>query len=327
MKKIIANRISAHKRSATVQSQRAELLSRNTTFINELDWLKEKVLSKEFFAVKNHIQKGRSISNVPVTKITRNGEIERSLKYVWPQRIATKRKIVKHFERLFMIWEGFCKKWNIRPEWNSDISSLKKNQESHIALYLIEGSEESGPALLLKINNWTVLKDIRDAWGQIEEYRCQIWERQEKKGNFSRDLLWHDLVVKHGCRPREIAQVWAEKFPNEIDILVVRGIRNSGEIDKKDLKGRSLDDYQLLEAIKNGFLADKYNAYFEKCREFYIRGVSSGKKVNPPLIDMINKAIKRMKSQIKNIKDSSLKTSIDIEQVLSMGQGITSHSR
>lgn len=194
--------------------------------------------------------------------------------------------------------------------------------EPPVEFYWIEGKKDVAPAFLMRINNWTTLRDLKGVWTQVEEFQNQIWKKQEKKTNFARDLLWHDLSKKHGFKTREIAKLWEEFHPEEIDLLVVRGF--SEKIANEDFKGRRLNDNELLAEIKSGFLAPKYKHDFENNRKYYLTGGEPGRKVNPPFIDAIKKAIKRMDQQIAQINESSMKKGLRIDMMLSIGKELTS---
>jgi hypothetical protein len=224
---------------------------------------------------------------------------------------------------------------------------------------LVEDEERNTFKVLLRINNWTILQDIRGIWKKVEKYQNALWKKQERKTNFARDLCWYDLSKRQGLKLKEIAELWDSEFPEEIDLLVIRKIKK--EIAEKDLRGRALDDFQLLETIRSGFLAEKYKSFFLESREFYTTGKmkredklyeeitekSVGKRTeeltdflkdiervqgkipylyhrskdptrrfNPPFIDAIKKAIKRMEEQIADDNISQRGFQDEAEKIL-----------
>jgi hypothetical protein len=309
--------IKTYNKKFDINTQRAELLSRNKHFIKELNEHFDRSGLKGFMPYKGHFQKGREEQKARMTKINKSKVEDTASKLVWPKSWQKGHKLKEHLEMHMRLWAFICKRWNIMPEWDGDLKSLSRYMEPPMGFYLLEGNEAVRPALLMSLNEWTTLSDIKSAWGQVEEYQDQLWKKQEKRTNFARDLFWYDLLKKQGLKIREIAELWEERYPEEIDLLVLRRIKK--RIAKEDLRGKVLDEKDLLKETKSGFLAEKYKQDFEIEREDYVSSGEEGKKITPPFIDAIKKAIKRMEQQINA---SSQKATPRLDQILSTGNQI-----
>jgi hypothetical protein len=351
--------LKTYKAGFNIDTQRAELLSRNTVFVKEYENLKASypIELTEAARLFHGILERRVDSRTPVRKIAKTGVEYSHFKIdlseaadVWRFYYLQKRDVVLapgmiventrpaiaegegpdpqilvSIELDVSKWKQFCQRWNISPNWDGNLSSLQKCLGRPVELYWIEGEQEGAPTLLIEVNNWTTLKDVRAAWGEVEDLQNEIWKKQEKKTNFARDLCWYDLTKEHGLKPKDIAKLWEKYFPHEIDLLVARRMKE--DISEADLKGRRLDDNELLKAIKSGFLAQKYGAEYQDESKYYLRGESPGnKKFNAPFVDAIKKALRRMEQQITQISTTSLRTTMMLEQVLKSGRAITSHS-
>lgn len=304
-----------------INTQRAELLSRNDQFLEELNEYNEETFLGKLLPYKSLFQKGRKGNKVNVIRITQKGVETNDPDLSWPESLEKDKEFEELLKRNVEFWTLFCRRWNIMPEWDGDLKSLGKSMEPPVEFYWIEGKKDVAPALLMRINNWTTLRDLKAVWGQVEEFQNQVWKKQEKRTNFARDLLWYDLSKKHGFKTREIAKLWEELHPEEIDLLVVSEFRK--KIAKEDFERRSLDGNQLLAEIKSGFLAAKYKRNFEYDRESYLTGGDPGRKVNPPFVDAVKKAIKRMDQQIAQVNESSMKKGLRIDMMLDIGKKLT----
>jgi|GEM_PF-2742226 len=324
MNKKIVSVIRGYSREFDINAQRAELIARNKTFLKELAAIRatsDIIDFSEMLEFFHFVLEANEKKGIPITRIDRSGDTTLASHLVWPDMPGLRTPYMEHSLRL---WIRFCKQWNIRPEWDGIVTSLRKFIETPLEFYWIEGEEDDAPALLLRINSWTALKDIRGAWGQVESLQNEMWKKQEKRTNFARDLCWYDLTKLHALKPKDIAKLWAKYFPKEIDLLVVRRMKE--EIPESHLMGRRPDDGELLKAIKVGFLSDQYRAEYRAQREYYLKGKTLGKKFNSPFADAIKKAVGRMEQQVTEVSITSLKTNMMLEQVLKRGKAITRQS-
>lgn len=292
-------------------TQRYELLLRNKNFSKELKDTKKKLGGDIFFKVRDirffEIMSDLSKKNILLIHDYPKNPIDKSVKShpinsMPTFAITQKLKILQ--EEYIPLWETFCKRWHISSEWDGNMSSLRGNLKGPVELQIVENKEKGVSAIIIKIDNWTIRDDIHEIWGEVEKYQNEIWKKEEKRTNFARDLCWYDLSKKYGLKLTEIAKIWIDKFPDEIDILVIRRIKK--EIDKEDFKGRDLTYEELLHAVKSGFLAEKYRDYFMEIRNFYITGKSTSRKsikrkFNIPFVDVIRHAIPRMQEQINQM--------------------------
>ena len=332
MNKKIDKRIREYSRAFDIDAQRAELISRNKTFLEELEAVKVNWHIGEFLEGRGKIPSEEISKGVPITEFTKNGSdsIRRKLDLLkaGAKEISKKEEAARASSAFETIWSKFCDRWNIRWEWDGDLKTLKGYLKPPVEILVMEGKEEGGPILFVRIDNWTRLNDLKKIWHDIENLQDRIWEKQEKKTNFSRDLCWYDLSKTFGLKVREIAEIWADKFPEETGLLVARSMKE--EIDAPDLKGRKLTDKELLHEIQDGYLKKKYGTYFEEERIFYLTGKYRGKKremkLNPPFVDAVKKALKRMDQQITKMGVSSLKISLDIKQALHFLKSYVDHS-
>jgi hypothetical protein len=195
-------------------------------------------------------------------------------------------------------WKQFCDRWHIKYEWNGKLRSLVKYLRNPVEISF--DTKEFKSIFWLHITRWTTLEDVRAIWGKVEKLQNWLWGKGEGRTNFARDLCWYDLHKECGLKPKQIAELWAKKHPEDIDVLVVRRIRK--DITGDDLHGRVLDDSELVKEIRTGSLSSEYKSYFNGERNFYLTGkIKTENKVltaSSPFVDVIKKAIKRMDTQI-----------------------------
>lgn len=324
MEKEILKLIKGYSRDFDISAQRAELVSRNRAFLDELKALKDHnsvINFSEMLEFINEILEANPHSEYPITRINKRAEISLYSHLKWPEILGPRSR---HIEIFLGQWLRFCRQWNIKPEWDGEISSLRLYMEPPLEFFWVEGEEDDSPALLARINSWTTLKDMKSAWGQVENLQNTMWRKQEKRSNFSRDLCWYDLRKRHGLSLNGIAKLWAKYFPQEVDLLVVR--RMKADIPKADLLGRRPNDEELLREIKCGFLSAKYRTEYQAQRKYYLKGESLGKNFNSPFVDAIKKATARMEQQINQPAITSLKTTMTLETVLKRGKAMTLRS-
>lgn len=215
-------------------------------------------------------------------------------------------------------WGSFCERWGIKSDWDGAKTTLKDHLKFAVEVIYKPGDDGWHSQLLLKITEWTTMNDVKSIWNRVEAYQNLMSKKLEKKTNFTRDLCWYDLNKELGLKPSQIAEIWIEKYPEQIEELVVRRMRK--EI-KQDTKREWPDDQELLIAIKTGDLKDEYSSYFEEEKVLYTTGKqdSSG-KINPPFVAAIKKAIKRMGEQIDQIQAISPESPPERGSLLSRAQ-------
>lgn len=293
-------------------NQRYELLIRNRNFLNELKETKKKLGGDIFFKVRDIDPMG-IISDLSVKNILLINDYPKSPPYKTMGGVYVKNlgpvfdipKKLKIFTDDYMpLWQTFCERWHISAEWDGNLISLRGNLKAPVELDIVEEKKKGASSIIIKIDNWTILDDIHEIWSEIEKYQNEIWKKEEKRTNFARDLCWYDLSKVLNLKLSDIAKIWINIFPNEIDLLVIRRIKK--EIEKEDLKEIDLSDTELLHEVKSGFLAEKYKDYFAGERDFYITGISATTKspegkFNIPFVDVVKKAISRMEKQISQM--------------------------
>ena len=318
MNKEVITLIKTHTKESDAGDQRADLLSRNAQFLKDLADFMHSSAIKDILPYRKHFQKERGEHRVNITKIAKEGLESPAHRFRWPEALGKSHKLKEMVEKNLGIWTFFCRRWSVMPEWDGDLKTLDKYMEPPIELFWIEGTEVASPALIMRISEWTTLNEVKKVWGQVEDLQNQLWRKQEKRTNFSRDLLWYDLSKEYRLKVSEIAKLWEEYHPEDIDLLVTRRMKD--KISKEDLGGKALTDTELSKEIQSGFLAKKYRADFETERSDYVSCGDEGRKVTPPLQDAVKKAIKRMSLQISQVNMSSQKTTLRLDIMLSTGR-------
>jgi len=322
MKEEILKLIESIKEDYDKNSQRAELLIRNKKFLQDFKSI-IKDLPDAFLSLKDFPKKvlTRKYKNNILIKLRytqyrhkywiekQNRAIEDRAKEWGVDKIENEIQWRFHlFEEDLEWWKSFCDTWSIDYEWDSKLESLNRYIRNPVEIYCIESppnnfKNKEDWAFFLRFNAWTTKEDINDKWQLVEWIQRNILGKYERKANFSRDLRWYDLYKKGNMTPKEIAELWIKKYPEDIDLLVIRKIKKDIKeaINKderlKEFRRQELDDNELLKEIKSGKLMKKVEDYydFNYEREDY----ASGKY--PPFIDVIKKAIKRMENQIRQV--------------------------
>jgi hypothetical protein len=267
--------LKTNSKSFDKRSQRAELLRRNRKFLKKLKETLEE-LGDGFFTARN------LDNEIAYEKYGYN---------------------VMDMIEVSATWSCFCELWGIQEKWNGKIDTLSLFQISPVVLYHPGERIEKITPILIGINEWTTIEDIRAVWEKVEKLQNDIWGKRTIRANFSRDLCWYDLNNECNLKASEIAKLWNEKFPEDIDKLVLRNFRK--RILVEDLRGRVLDDMNSVKEIRDGYLSKKYKADFEEERNDYITGelkTERGiRKIPSPFVDVIKKATKRMEKEIKKL--------------------------
>lgn len=317
--------ISSYKKVSDKTVQRSELLKRNPLFINELEGFIKRV-GTTFFQVKDidrleleketkgNILLRLNYPNVEYVKDLKSKQRPERLDRYWTELtnqdyafhspgksvrddIMNKTQVLSNYRSK---WEEFCERWHIEPEWSGNADELKRFARQNVEIFQDWDHNIQKHSILISINEWTTLDDIRSKWDEIEQHQNSLWGKKERRPNFARDLIWFDLATKHKKKPSEIAKIWDANYPHDVDLLVLRRYRK--DINVKDLGGKIWEDFDLLKEIKSGQLQNKYKVLFEDERFYYITGkIKKGSKhisTMSPFVDVIKKAIKRMAEQI-----------------------------
>jgi len=325
--KQIESLVKSYKKQIDKTVQRSELLKRNTLFNQELTGFINRV-GNAFFQVfeidrkileeekednilikldypkedfsdtfqpgsKKKVKKDRYWkNNINLDRATCNPPKNLS------ERIFNKKEILNHYQ---WKWAELCNRWHIEDTWNGDLNTLEQHARQNVEIYDDWEHNTQKNSILIKINEWATLDDIKSVWSEIEILQNEFWGKKERRSNFTRDLIWYDLSTQHKMTPSNIATLWNIQHPKDIDLLIIRRFRK--EIDPNDFGGKIIDDEQLLKEIRSGALKIKYKEYFDEEREYYITGkIKKGSKyitTSKPFVDVIKKAIQRMRSQIK----------------------------
>jgi len=318
MDRKILKRIDNSKKAYKKKSQRAELLKRNKKFFEEYEdiikWFPD---AEKFFKVKKinyrnlrKVSKNNPLIKLRYTKykhkhwIEKENEALNSVLEKGPIKVdnftfdpldweITSRALIfdEHLEK----WKQFCERWYIDFNWDGNIKTINEFHYNSVEIYVNENnssrtrdySEKEKWAFFIRFNEWTTIEDIRASWKYIDKIQKNILGKQEKRPNFGRDLCWYDLKVKYGLSPSQIAKIWIEKFPENIDVLALRRLKK----DEETLQSK--DEKNLMEIVKKD---PDYKKDFEFEREHYMKGKY------PTFYEIIKKAIKRMEEQIDEIK-------------------------
>ena len=180
---------SKQKNNFNTNVQRAELILRNKSFLKELEQIKEDLGIEEFLEVWKILDSRNKKTALVEKKITKEDVRTLGEKKI-PQILGkNSRKSLKLFKAFQLRWKSFCEKWNIRPNWDGNLKSLKSYLKVPIELYWVKDTGQKDSALLLRINNWTTQEDIKRIWPRIEEYQNRLWKKEEKKARFRENSL------------------------------------------------------------------------------------------------------------------------------------------
>lgn len=191
------------------------------------------------------------------------------------------------------LWEAFCYRWHIDANWDGNLDHLSRFQIPFIAI----GYDENNKTLpiIIRINSWTTQKDVRDNWNKVKSIQEKIFHKEKESSNIYRDLCWYDLH-QLGLKYREIAKIWINKNPEEIDHHVAtQYIKENkdtlGDISPEDLLvGIRSNDPQFKDEIEN----------FELFKREYTMGESGrGRKISSPFSELIRISIKNLKKKIQ----------------------------
>lgn len=205
-------------------------------------------------------------------------------------------QILKHkrntLETFKEYWDELCLRWGIEERWNGRLSRLSKEIRHLIEIWVMEENEQL--PISIAVGPWTTLDDVRNKWKEVEKIQKEISYKMGKSVTFSRDLCWYDLRKKHKLSYGNIAKIWIENFPEEIELMAIKKIIK----DDKSLKGA--DAQELLMEIKtNDPNIEELIEKFNKTREVYAQPYYS------PLVEIIKKSIARMESKINTLNVST----------------------
>ena len=328
MDRKVNNRIGRYKKDFDINTQRAELLLRNRNFqieydsvmdITRLDRFAERDESvrefKHTHSIRYFLENWKdllgkiSVENFS-KELSEKSQLDELNSESYPAIVRAQFEplglgnlpvdLQQHILTCLKEWGYFCERWGIKSDWDGVETTLKDHLKFAVEVIYKPGEDDWHPQLLIKITEWTTINDVKSIWNKVETCQNLMSKKLEKKTNFTRDLCWYDLNKELGLKPRQIAEIWIEKYQEQIEELVVRRMRKEIE---QDTKREWPDDQELLTAIKTGDLKDEYSSNFEEEKAFYTTGEqdSSG-KFTPPFVDAIKKAIKRMGEQIDQIQ-------------------------
>jgi len=298
----ILKRIEESKRIYTKKEQRAELLKRNEQF--------KKALKTAFVKFKNI----EEIDNNCRKIFSRFENLEISIDQAHEELTKNTETIEQYMK--------FLRKWHISSNWDGEINSLSKFiKDTPIIIYDAFSACESTihlreqeplpdesefDYLYLKIDAWTSLEDIKKIWPRIQDLQKKIFDfKAEQKTNFGRDLCWYDLKKQHKLSYGQIAKLWINYCPGDIDSIRIKSFKKENEEEiKTKLKGKTsvFDDNQnLLNMIKSGKLGNNLKSDFKEKKEIYVTGKTEYGKFSPRFLDTIKQGTKRIEGYIKLI--------------------------
>lgn len=249
-----------------------ELLIRNKRFSKELEEVSFR-LGEDFFREIERLNEEHSKKGIPIS--------------------FDSSKFANYYDQ----WEAFCNRWNILSNWNGKISTLGMYLGEKYGLYANE--EKGRKRINIEISPFTTRQDVDAIWPLVEKVQKEYYGfKAGEKPNFGRDLCWYDLNKKFNLTPRQIAKLWIENCPEDIDLLVIRRIKNK---EKETLKEE--DDFDLLKEIKSDPCLKELKEDFEKERKFYTTGQTEHGKFAPPFIDLIKKAISNMNKYMNQVDE------------------------
>lgn len=315
--------LKSYRRDLDKTTQRSELLKRNEPFCKEFQGFKNRV-GETFFKVKGlddeellKVHKYNILYKLdyPVVDYSaslraKNIKTDRYWKSsinldVAPdekpknlrEKISNKHYVLRNYVRQ---WAEFCGRWHIETEWDGVINHLEQYVRPNVEIYSDWEYDIQQAFIYIRITEWATLEDIRSKWDIIENLQNEMWGKKESRANFGRDLIWYDLSKEFRLKASEIAELWNKHYPQDIDLLVIKRYRK--QIEKNDIGGNVYDDRTLLNEVRSGRLANEHKKYFEEERHYYATGkIKKGSKYissASPFVDVIKKAITRMKRQI-----------------------------
>lgn len=324
MNKQILKILKMRQESYNKNSQRAGLLARNKTFLEELENV-NKHIKKKFHQLKTRAEDVlQEISennpllrlDYPKTKASSDEDIKNLIeeidknfpKYLicapsaWHVRILKEKPFDSELEKnilykfvlldiLIELWEKFCGKWHIDPRWDAELKTLAKYQGPLIDIVIEDFIHDPLP-ISIKIGPWTSKEDLDNIWPKIQKIQKSKFYKEDASSVFARDICWYDLKRKFKLGDRQIAKLWFEHYPEDIDYLVIKRIKRKN----KELKEENESEL-LAEIMSDSSLAD-LKEKFEIEREWYVFGKMGEAKFTPPFLTLIKNSIKKVERRI-----------------------------
>lgn len=328
--KLIEERLRLPVKIANMKVQRALLLDRNRMFDEELKGITMR-LGPRFFRVKRmqqeeHLKKSKSnillkYDYPPVRYYRSKSEVERDRYFPtddldWPgelkpaenylDMIVHKNTVLLNY---FENWDYFCRRWGIDPMWDaSRKGTLALYQGNPVEIFHNPATYppiEADAMVIIGIRPGARKKDLLDIWDVVKPLLKKISDKVKGISNFGRDLCWLDLSMGFGLKPVQIVKLWTKEYPRDIDILVVRKMKEDRYFSESELEkfvAEENEDKALVDSIKKGGLGKEKKDAFDRQRKIYITGIDpiDNKTAGlPPLADAIRQAISRLTQQIK----------------------------
>jgi len=322
--------LAGYRDSFKLGGQQRLLLSNRGDFKTELKEI-HNILGGTFFRIKflPRAKLENETSNNPLLKFN-YPEDKKLLKLLGYKTLGFKKDIPSKirrkkyvFDAHYLIWREFCDKWQIRYSWDGKRKTLKNYDIYSVRIGTIQRHTVGRKRIIIEIDNKAKIEEVIDKWKIVKKLQNEeLGGKEEEKANFYRDLCWYRLSKEGDLSASQIAEIWNKNYPDDIDLLVIRRVRKSlkSHIENR-LAGKNMYDNQLLEYIKNGEWSDviidcdddddenggKYGKYFNDERDYYVTGRQKGKEIRkeikltqttPLFIDVVTKAINRMKEQL-----------------------------
>ena len=219
-------------RNFGIREQRAYLLYRNKDFLRDLSKM------ETYFSIKI---RGYQILGSLLKKLAEAKEPIPMNKL----GATVSKMVLKEFSR--RKWpesDWFYKKWAIMDSWWGDKNGLKANVLAgpllcgtslspkktglfpYVAvdtngIYTYTQSEIYQPSVYILVDPWTTATDVKRLCKFLPGLKESCFGfTTESKRCFPRDLCWYLLTNELKLTPTQIARVWAEKRPDELNALI-----------------------------------------------------------------------------------------------------------
>lgn len=288
------------------RAQRGELLARNKVFLSELANICNEI-GRDFFTERKLLQAKEK--EIAILKSSwRDSEIsleEGSDEAVQLSPVEQYNKEVISLYDRGLLWDSFCYRWGILPQWDGNTKSLRKHQRPPVEVYRYEGMEVAGsePALMLRINAWTSIADVEAIWSVVVDEQRKLSGKQEDKNNFVRDLKWYDMRHSKKMSFQSIANEWVKNCPEELETIAVRSLMKSGTKNTKDALNKASKwqtNEEILREIKGGNLS-VYKDSLDQEIGIYFKSESGRAYATSRSVDIVRKAVERMEDNVNRV--------------------------
>ena len=192
------------------------------------------------------------------------------------------------FKRYQDKWNEFLAKWHISINWNGDLKYL--HLHSLPSVIVDRDNKNHNLPVIIHLGAWATSDDVKRAWPRIEAImkEARIYrERESEDRLFIRDMIWFRMNTDEASSPSKIAQFWAKKFPEQIDLEVIERVTRDeetfGDVPLKECLEEVLSDDPKMAELRGRFI---------EARKAFIR---------IGLKDKVKKSIKKTEEKIKRL--------------------------